>query len=348
MEIPKVAIIGRPNVGKSTLFNRLAGDRKAITSREQGTTRDRVTAEIDWDGRHFLLVDTAGLLVSMVDKSDQGIEFSAHRKAIEILQGLDLILFVVDGRSGITGQDEEITRLLRKFNDKVIVVANKLDNQQMEKKYPADDLGFSDIIMVSAVTGRRCADLLSKVAKRLSIYKKEITGKMPVMTIIGRPNAGKSTLFNKLVGSDIAIVSDIPGTTRDSVRAVFKNGEEKFIIFDTAGYRKRGKIIPGVERFSIYRMLDAIAQSDLALVVIDGEEGITRQDAHLVQLALEQSKDVIVVVNKIDKIKNESTENIDNFYKYKFILKQTIVGISALNKKNINLLVKEIKKRLFA
>jgi GTP-binding protein len=230
----------------------------------------------------------------------------------------------------------------------VIVVANKLDNQQMEKKYSINALGFADTILISAVTGKRCADLLDKVVKRLPVYKKQLKEKVPVMTIIGRPNVGKSTLFNQLVGSDISIISDIPGTTRDSVQAVFKKDNREFIIFDTAGYRRRGKIKPGIERFSIYRALDAIARSSLVLVVVDGEEGITRQDVHLVQLALEQKKSVIVVVNKIDKVEGESTEKIANFYRYEFVLKQVIVGISALNKKNIHLLIREIKRKLLA
>ncbi len=343
MYIPKVAIIGRPNVGKSTLFNRLAGGRKAITSDIPKTTRDRITARIDWNSSKFLLIDTAGVLSKK--ESEESIDNIAQEKVSEILKEADLILFVIDGRQGITAQDNEVAKILRRYSDKVILVVNKLDTLELEKRHGIGAMGFRSEFEVSSITGRRCADLLNEIIKNLPKYN-EPEEKLPVMTIIGRPNVGKSTLFNALVGEEISIVSEIPGTTRDSVHAKFTKGNSKFIIYDTAGYRKRGKIKSGIEKYSIYRTLDAIDASDLIVIVTDGSEGITRQDAHLVQLALGEGKKVIVVVNKIDKIKNESTQNIKDYYRYEFILKQTIVGVSALNKKNLHLLVREIEKKL--
>lgn len=342
--IPKVIIVGRSNVGKSTLFNRLVGKRRAITSRVSGTTRDRVAALVSWESRDFMLVDTAGLLSH--EDSSELIRSAAEKKTLEVLGGSDLILFVIDGRGGLTAEDEEVARLLRKYSKKVILVANKLDTFEAERKNQFGKLGFSDYFGVSAITGRRCADLLSKIAERLPVFKNNKQDEK-VLAIIGRPNVGKSTLFNALVGGSISIVSDVPGTTRDSVQATFSKDGHSFLIYDTAGYRKRGKINRGVEKFSIFRVLDAIEIADLVLVVIDGSEGITRQDAHLVQLALDQNKGVIVVVNKIDKIKSESTSNIKDFYRYPFILRQKIVGVSAVNKKNIYLLASEIEKKLF-
>lgn len=342
--IPKVVIVGRSNVGKSTLFNRLVGKRRAITSRVSGTTRDRVAALVSWKSRDFMLVDTAGLL--SYEDSSELIKSAAEKKTLEVLEGSDLILFVIDGKSGLTAEDEEVARLLRKYSKKVILVANKLDTFEAEKRNQFGGLGFSDYFGVSAITGRRCADLLSKIAERLPVFKNNKRDEK-VLAIIGRPNVGKSTLFNALVGESISIVSDVPGTTRDSIQATFSRNGRSFLIYDTAGYRRRGKINIGVEKFSIFRVLDAIETADLILVVIDGSEGITRQDAHLVQLALDQNKGVIVVVNKIDKIKNESTLNIKDFYRYPFILKQKIIGVSAINKKNIYLLASEIEKELF-
>lgn len=347
MDIPKVAIIGRPNVGKSTLFNRLVGQKKAIMSDEPGTTRDKVSFELSWNGKDFLLVDTAGVL-SETFNDDGDIERLAQEKVIEVLSSSDLVLFVVDGKEGVVDQDKEVAKLLRRVSDKVLVVANKLDTAESEKTTQIQSMGFADIVSVSAITGRRCAGLLDNIAKRLPAYKK-VKQQLPVMTIIGRPNVGKSTLFNEIVGRDLSIVSDVPGTTRDSVQAQFNNRKgDKFIIYDTAGYRRRGKIKPGVERFSIYRTLDAIVSSDLVLVVMDASEGITRQDAHLVQLALDHRKKVIIVLNKIDKLKNESTEEIEHFYRYKFISKQVIVGVSALSKKNLGMLLKEVDGKLFS
>lgn len=346
MDIPKVSIIGRPNVGKSTLFNRLIGEKKAITADEPGTTRDKVSFELSWNGKDFLLIDTAGILSETLN-DDGDIESLAQAKVIEVLSDSDLILFVIDGKSGIVDQDKEVAKLLRRMSDKVLVVANKLDTIESEKTTQIQKIGFADILNVSAVTGRRCGDLLDKVTKRLPAYKKA-KQQFPVMTIIGRPNVGKSTLFNEIIGRDLSIVSDVPGTTRDSVQAQFNNRKgDNFIIYDTAGYRKRGSIKPGIERFSIYRTLDAIVSSDLVLVVMDAGEGITRQDAHLVQLALDHKKKVIVILNKIDKLKDDSTEDIKNFYRYKFILKQTVIGVSALNKKNLGMLLKEVDSKLF-
>jgi len=346
MEIPKVAIVGRPNVGKSTLFNRLCGERKAITSGVPKTTRDRETAQISWDGKNFLLFDTAGILLQSLSQNDQ-IDRSAQNKIIESLDESDMILFVIDGKCGVTMEDREIGNNLRKYHNKVILVINKADDLKQERNLNTREVNFKETIYISAISGRRCGNLLDLITKYLPRFTL-VKQKMPVLTIIGRPNVGKSTLLNTLVGKEISITSGIPGTTRDAVEAQFKNNKgQKFLILDTAGYRRRGRIKPGIEKFSIFRTLDAIVRSDLVIIVTDASEGITRQDAQLVQLALDHKKKVITVINKIDLLSEATTENINNYYRFGFIGKHPVVGISALNQNNINLLLKEVERVLF-
>jgi GTP-binding protein len=341
--LPIVSIVGRPNVGKSTLFNRLVGKRQAIVSREAGTTRDSITGEVYWGNKKFLLVDTAGLILDFYGFKEAEIEKKAQEKIADALESSDIVLFVVDVKEGIVPEDEEVARLIRKYNKNVMVVANKADNPDLEKKaQELEKMGFENIFAISSQSGRRTGALLDVVTKGFSDVTEVDQTKR--ITIIGRANAGKSTLFNALIGSDVAIVSDVPGTTRDAIKfkITLKGYEKEAEIIDTAGFRKQGKIAPGVEKFSIMRAIESIYRSDLVLLVVDSEVGLSRIDAHLAQMALDSRKKIIIVLNKIDKLADESTDEIANFYRFKFLLKQKIVGISAKDKKNLHLLAREI------
>lgn len=342
--LPIISIVGRPNVGKSTLFNRLLGKRYAIIAKEAGTTRDTVTTEITWDGKSFVLVDTAGLIFDFYGFKEEEIEKKAQDKLAEAITSSDLILFILDAKSGILPEDKEAAKLIRKYAKRVLVVLNKADNEHLESKLnEVDELGFSEKIAVSSITGRRSGLLLDEITKNIKKTKKELSFHKKIC-IIGRPNAGKSTLFNLLAQKEVAIVSDVAGTTRDSKRFMIKLGSKEAEIIDTAGFRRRGKIEPGIEKFSIMRAIESVHQSNIVLLVVDAKEGFTRTDAHLADLAIRNNKDLLVVVNKIDLLKTGSTEEIKDFERYGFIRKKTIIGISALTKENTNLLISEVQK----
>jgi len=346
-ELPIVSIVGRPNVGKSTLFNRLVGKRQAIVSREAGTTRDSITGEVYWGNKKFLLLDTAGLILDFFGFKEAEIEKKAQGKISDALKASEVVMFVVDVKKGITPEDEEVARLIRKYNKNVVVVANKADNPDLEKKVQElEKMGFDKIFAISSQSGRRTGQLLDEITKKFpDITENDQTKRI---AIIGRANAGKSTLFNALIGSEVAIISDIPGTTRDAIKfkITLKGYEKEAEIIDTAGFRKQGKIAPGVEKFSIMRAIESIYRSDLVLIVVDAEVGLSRIDAHLAQMALDSRKKIIIVLNKIDKLQTQSTDEIANFYRFKFLLRQKIVGISAKDKKNLHLLAKEIAQEI--
>jgi len=342
--LPIVSIIGRPNVGKSTLFNRLVGKRYAIVAREAGTTRDSVSSEVSWDGKNFILIDTAGLIFDFFGFKEEDIEKKAQDKLTQAIVSSEVILFVVDAKSGMTPEDKKIANLIRKYAKRVILVLNKADNEKLEGTISeVKEVGFKEEIAVSALSGRRSGQLLDLITKSFKRFNHE-SAKFKKIAIVGRPNAGKSTLFNILAGSDLAIVSEIPGTTRDNVRFKINLGINKEAeIIDTAGFRKRGKIQVGIEKFSVLRSIESIHQSDIVLLIIDAKEGFTRVDAHLASLALQNNKKLLVVVNKIDLLKNQSALEVRDFDRYAFIRKNQIVGISAKLQTNIDLLTSEIK-----
>lgn len=344
--LPIVSIIGRPNVGKSTLFNRLIGKRYAITAKEAGTTRDAVSSELSWDGKNFILNDTAGLLFDFYGFKEEEIERKAQDKLAEAISSSNIVLLVLDARAGVTPDDKKAASLIRKYANKVIVVFNKADNEILEKKLlEANELGFQDAIAISSLNGRRTGLLLDMVTKDFS--KNTIhESNLKKIAIVGRPNAGKSTLFNMLSGCESVIVSSIPGTTRDSVKIKIKISGKEAEIVDTAGFRRRGKIEVGIEKFSIMRAIESVYQSDIVLLVIDAKEGFTRTDAHLASLAITNNKKLLVVINKIDLLKNQSALEVKDFDRYGFIRKNTILGISAKNKTNSDLLIRELLKFL--
>lgn len=343
-QLPIVSIVGRPNVGKSTLFNRIVGFRQAIVSKTPGTTRDRVTAEVIWDEKPFMLIDTAGLLLDYYGFDEAKIEKVAQKQIDLALEESETILFIVDSKVGITAEDKEVAKKIRKFNKRVILVVNKADTRTQEQEAGQFAiLGFDEMIAVSSISGRRSGDLLDLITGDLPKLKLE-KDRLPRLVIVGRPNVGKSTLFNDLVGQERSIVSDIAGTTRDSLKLQIKleTGKKSVDIelIDTAGFRRKGRIKQGIERFSVIRTIESIYKSSIVLLVMDAAEGLTRGDAHLAELALEGKKQLIIALNKIDL----SGTDIKDLMRFPFITKQTRVAISAKDKTNLDLLTDEIIK----
>ncbi len=309
---PLVAIVGRPNVGKSTFFNRMIGERVAIVEDMPGTTRDRLYGDTDWNGREFTLIDTGGLeLGSGIPAGQIGLngqpgDLMNHVKsqAQLAIEEADVIVFMVDARSGITGTDEEVADLLRRTDKPVILAANKADSAA--RRMDAVEfysLGLGEPIVLSSIQGTGTGDLLDCIVEKLpplEDLEEEEDENVPRIAIVGRPNVGKSSLLNAILGTPRAIVSDIPGTTRDAIDTELEFEGHKLRLIDTAGIRRRGRIGPGVEKYSVLRSNRAIERCDVALLLIDASEGLAAQDTHIAGAIHEMGKGVIVVVNKWD------------------------------------------------
>lgn len=313
MREPLVAIVGRPNVGKSTLFNRIVGKRISIVNDEPGVTRDRIFARAEWLDNSFTLIDTGGLDLEHDDEITKNIV----RQAKLAIDMADVILFVVDGKTGLTVQDEDALDVLRKSNKKIILTVNKIDNYDENLMYEYYSLGLGDPFLISSIHGKGVGDLLDKV---VSYFEKErLSGSDDDTTkiaIVGKPNAGKSSLINRLVGEDRVIVSNIAGTTRDSIDIPFKYNGKKYSLIDTAGMRRKSKIEDEtVERYSIIRSLDAIRNADIVVLVIDVSEEISDQDIKIAGLIHEQNKPSVIVFNKWDLIEKDT--NTMNKYEKK-------------------------------
>ncbi|RKQ63639.1 GTP-binding protein [Thermovibrio guaymasensis] len=384
--LPVVAIVGRPNVGKSSLFNRLLGKKVAIIDDTPGVTRDRIVQEAEIDGHRVILVDTGGV----VEKDAHQFAKETTEQAKRAMEEADVIVFVVDGKEGVNPLDLEVAKILRKWKKPVILAVNKIDEPFMEDRvYEFYQLGFDEVIPISTIHKIGIQTLKEKILEKLppelrenakreqeKVEKREkaerlISGeeeeeltslqetlergeeyeieeeeKEPIkVAIVGRPNMGKSTLLNALVGQERAIVSDVPGTTRDAIDTYVKIGDDEFIFIDTAGIRRRGKI-KDIEYYSYLRALDAIDRADVVILLIDAEEGPTDRDAKIAGIALEKFKPIVIAVNKIDKLKDQKDwERIHRELDltFDFIPFAPRVFISAKERKGLDELIKQIK-----
>ncbi len=304
MSKPIVAVVGRPNVGKSTFFNKMVGSRVSIVQDTPGVTRDRIIADAEWTGKHFMLIDTGG-----IEPENKEIIPSQMRAQAEIAMDMaDVILFMVDGRSGLTAADREVADMLRRKNKEVILVANKIDTHRMpDDFYDFYELGLGEPFPISSTNQLGLGDLLDEVVSRIpeEAFEEDEDEDIKI-AIIGRPNVGKSSLVNAFLGEERVIVSEIAGTTRDSIDTPFEKDGQKYTLIDTAGIRRRSKVTDEVEKFSVIRAMAAIERCDVALMVIDATEGLADQDKRIVGLAHEAGKGIIVVVNKWDLVAKET------------------------------------------
>lgn len=339
-----VCLVGKPNTGKSTIFNRIIGKKISIIEDTPGVTRDRIYSSALFEDKSFYLIDTGGIDLG-TDNFNEEIKMQAELAIDES----DVIVFVVDGKTGLTNSDLLIRDMLKKSGKKVVVAINKIDNRlSQDNIYDFYKLGFEDYISISAEHGIGISDLLDAVTK--DFENKMITEEEDILkfSVIGRPNVGKSSLVNALLNENRVIVSDVPGTTRDAVDTRLKYNNEEYILIDTAGLRKKGRIYESVEKYSLLRSMKAIDRSDVCLIVLDGSEGIVEHDKHIASYALEAGKACIIVVNKWDLIENKEdaikkmTKEIkENF---QFMTWAPIVFLSAFTKKRIHTLMPEILK----
>lgn len=342
MKLPTVALVGRPNVGKSTLFNKIVGKQISIIEDIPGVTRDRIYQEASYNRKKFYLIDTGGIDASKMD-FNQEIKMQAEIA----IQEADVVIFIVDGKEGLTTNDILVKDLLRKTNKKVIVAINKMDIKEAQNNlYDFYELGFDTYIPISGIHNIGFVDLMDTVTMSFKEQETEEEDTRIKFSIIGRPNVGKSSLMNALLNEERVVVSDIAGTTRDSIDSVLKYHEEEFVIIDTAGMRKKGKVFESIEKYSLLRSLKSIDRSDICLVVINAEEGIKEHDKHIAGYAIERGKGLIFVVNKWDTIKDTTTTDFEKLMRteFQFATYAPIVFLSALTKKRIHTLMPEILK----
>ncbi len=343
MPHPLVAIVGRPNVGKSTLFNRIVGRRNAIVDDMPGVTRDRHYAEVDWAGKAFTLVDTGGF----VPQSEDIIETAIREQAQIAIDEASMVLFVVDGLEGLLPTDFAIAEILRKADKKVLLVVNKIDSAKRENLAEFFTLGLGEPLPASALVGRRIGDLLDIVTNDFPASEPTVNDDRTKVTVIGRPNVGKSSFVNALLQEDRHIVTDIPGTTRDSIDAVVKYYGEEILLVDTAGLRRKSKIKESVEFYSALRTLKSLERCDVAIVLIDAQQGLEHQDLRIIETAIERSRPVVLAVNKWDLIEKDD-QTARAFEKalrttlriYDFL---PIIFISALTKQRIHKVLELVK-----
>ena len=338
--LPTVALVGRPNVGKSTLFNKIAGKKISIIEDIPGITRDRIYQKVTYERYTFNLIDTGGIDLAK-EKFNKEIKMQAE---IAIDQA-DVIVFVVDGKEGLTENDYEVRNLLRKTNKKVIVAINKIDVKEAKDNiYDFYELGFDTYIPISAIHNTGYNDLLDMICMDFNKNEDEVEDTRLKFSIIGRPNVGKSSLMNALLNEERVVVSDVAGTTRDSIDSVVRYNKEEYVVIDTAGMRKKGKIFESVEKYSLIRSMRAIDRSDICLVVINAEEGITEHDKHIAGYAIDSGKGLIFVVNKWDKVKDTTISDFTKLMRaeFQFATYAPIVFLSALTKKRISTLMPEV------
>lgn len=336
-----VAIVGRPNVGKSTLFNKLIGDRLSIVKNEEGVTRDRLYRETEWSGKKFLLVDTGGL----EPRSNDYIMQKVKDQAKVAIDEADSIIFLVDGKAGITAVDEDIASILRKQNKKVVVAVNKIDNYMKEKDnmFEFYSLGFEDVIAISAEHKVNLGDLLDAAVDKFPVNYEKQEEEGLAIAVLGRPNAGKSSFVNKILNKERNIVSDIAGTTRDSIDSSFRYNGDVYTIIDTAGIRKKSKVEDDIEYYSVLRAIKAIQRANVCVLMLDVTELLTEQDKRIAGLIYEERKPIIIAINKWDLIEkdNKTVKEFTDLVKadLPFLDYAPIVTISALTgKRTINII----------
>ncbi len=303
-----VAIVGRPNVGKSALFNRMVGHRRALVEEIAGTTRDRLYGEVAWGRDHFRLVDTGGL----DPEAEEGYPELIRRQVEQAMAEAAILLFVVDVKDGVTFADQEIAQMLRQVSKPVFLLVNKAENEaRREAAVQFYELGLGEPLAVSAQHGTGVAEVLDRILEVLPPALEETQVTVPRLAIVGRPNVGKSLLLNAILGEDRVIVSEVPGTTRDAIDTPFEFQSHPLVLVDTAGLRRRGKVVRGVEQHAVLRARRALQRADTALVLFDASEGLTAQDLHIVGFALEAKTGVILVANKWDLVGETSAEEFE-------------------------------------
>jgi len=337
MSKPVVAIVGRPNVGKSTLFNRLAGTRISIVEDEPSITRDRIYADAEWLDHEFKLIDTGGIET----ESNEEIKTMVKKQSELAIEEADYILFVVDGRAGLTALDEEVAQILRKSNKDVYVVVNKIEDftNMQENVWEFYSLGFEVVVPISAEHGKNIGDLLDHVIDGIEEIEPEEKEDVINIAIVGKPNVGKSSLINYLVGHERVIVSEKPGTTRDAIDTTIKFNDVKFNLIDTAGLRRKARVNDDIEYYSNIRSIRAIERSDGVLMMIDANEGVTEQDKKISGYAHDAGKAMVIAINKWDLVNADSDEMAryrdEVYYNLKFLKYVPISFISALTGKRV-------------
>ncbi len=345
MSRPIVAVVGRPNVGKSTLFNKLAGKRIAIVEDTPGVTRDRIYTEVEWLNNYFTLIDTGG-----IEPTSEDIILSQMRTQAQLAMDMaHVILFVVDAKAGLTADDREVAQMLRKTKKPVLLVLNKVDNKNRpDSFYDFYELGLGEPIEISASIGLGIGDLLDEVIEKfpqgLDVeYDEDITK----VAIVGKPNAGKSSILNNILGEERVIVSPIAGTTRDAIDTYFEDEEDKYLLIDTAGIRRKSRVSENIEKYSVLRSFTAIERADVALIVIDATEGVTEQDTKVAGAAHDEGKASIIVINKWDLIEKDD-KTMNKFTKevremLPFMLYAPILFVSAKTNQRMNKIIETIK-----
>ena len=335
---PIVAVVGRPNVGKSTLFNRIAGERISIVEDTPGVTRDRIYAHAEWLGKHFSMIDTGGIEIS-----DQPLLTQIRQQAEVAIDEADVIIFVADVENGVTDADEQVARILYRSNKPVVLAVNKVDNPERRSDiYDYYSLGLGEPYAVSSVHGIGMGDLLDAVIKEFPDNAANDEDDSIHFSFIGRPNVGKSSLVNAILGENRVIVSNVGGTTRDAINTQFETADgQKFTMVDTAGIRKKGKIYENTERYSLMRSMRAIDDSDVVLVVLNAEEGIRELDKHIAGYAHEAGCGVIIVVNKWDTLKEKDHRTMTDFtnlirQEFQYLSYAPIIFVSAKTKQRLN------------
>lgn len=345
MSNPVVAVVGRPNVGKSTLFNRIAGQRISIVEDTPGVTRDRIYAHGEWLGKHFNMIDTGG-----IELSDQPLLTQIRQQAEIAINEADVIIFVVDIESGVTDADEQVARILYRSNKPVVLAVNKVDNPERRSDiYDFYALGLGEPYPVSSIHGVGLGDLLDAVISSFPENVANDADNSIRFSLIGRPNVGKSSMVNAILGENRVIVSNVAGTTRDAINTRFQSADgQEFTMIDTAGIRKKGKIYENTERYALMRAMRAIDDSDVVLVVLNAEEGIRKIDKHIAGYAHEAGCGVIIVVNKWDTIENRDHRTMTDFTnlirnEFQYLSYAPIIFVSAKTKQRLNKLPALIK-----